>query len=204
MKARVWGRNGAFAARWSACDSDIGRSGDVQRADTDTPEVTIRAAQKRSARRYASFGLLVASVPGLAACSTDAADAPANGCPGFAHMSGAAPTELAVTPPTVHAGGTVTVGRTDRARMEFSSFTLYGDAEAGCRVYSLFLGGSGKSGSREITHETEGSVMSIVRSARQQRYVLPSGAAPGGYLLCLDEMPSKVTCGEFRIASRFQ
>lgn len=115
-------------------------------------------------------------------------------------MASTAPTDLEVSPSTALAGGTVTVERADRARTAFSSFTLYGDAKAGCRLYSLYLTGSGRPRSREITHEAEGSVTSIILSARQQTYVMPTGAAPGGYLLCLDEIPSRVTCGELRIA----
>ena len=72
--------------------------------------------------------------------------------------------------------------------MDFSLLTLFGAADAGCRIFSLSRDGFGPRWT-EVTNATEFTVLGLdTPNAKTEEYELPDRAEHGTYLLCTDDV----------------
>lgn len=166
----------------------------------DTRRVIARRPGQRC-RVAALFRLMlsVATVISLTSCATETAESRPEACASYAHVESTAHIGLAVSPSNGRAGDLVTVRRTDRQMMDFGPLFLYGDADAGCRMFSLTLDGSGPKW-LEVTNESEFGTLSVTSpSAMSEDYELPDVAEHGSYLLCTADEEASSLCAHISI-----
>jgi hypothetical protein len=154
----------------------------------------VTTPRRRPRILWVALGFLA---PALVGCGVDDALRTTEECPSFDDVRDRTSTDgLRVAPEHPEPGGPMTVGRTDDLAVHPGVLWLYGDADAGCRVYVLMPGGDGPAWQDVTGDDDVGLLVQQGSRTTAASFTVPDVADSGTYLLCglTDEVGEEPRC----------